>query len=394
MIYYRHSRSNNSYCQLMRLMRVYVRAAVGSFLFLMLAVSFVAAAEDFDKRLRGRILLDVQQNGEAWYVKPTDGTRVFMGRPDDAFRIMRQLGVGITNEDLRRIPIAEIPFLFSRSDDDNDGLPPELEKSFGTDPQKADTDGDGYSDKEEMENGHDPVGNGKLPIDTRFAAKKKGTIFLQVESAGEAWYVNPADNRRYYLGRPYDAWNIMKTTGLGISVNDLFKIKESIVEHPIVFDPDNLTAGKRVGTTQVRSIEKRTYPVPREPDYTIHFVGELTLSGEILTDEKCIQDLDQSSRERVPRTDRGVFDGRICFVNTAQLDKAIESKSIKQKSRVAVILDNLILNTDNAHSASYSAEFLDISTEKTAPWLDNPQATGNPGRSDAYIPSQSDNEQR
>ncbi len=330
-------------------------------------------AEETPKRLFGAILLDVQQNGEAWYVKPTDGTRVFMGRPDDAFRIMRQLGVGISNDNLKKIPIASITMLFSRSDDDQDGLSPELEKSFGTDPAKADTDGDGYGDKEEMENGHNPLGSGILSIDTRFASKKKGTIFLQIESAGEAWYVNPADGKRYYLGRPYDAWTIMKTTGLGISVADLYKIKESIVTHPTTFDPAKLNAGERIGTTQVRSVENRWIADLSEYDYTIHFVGELILSGEILTDEKCIRDLDQSSRERVPHADQVAFDGRICFTNNAQFDKAIDSASIKQKSRVSVTLDNLKMNTDNKNYASYSAEFLAISADTTQVWLNNPQ---------------------
>ena len=32
-----------------------------------------------------------------------------------------------------------------------------------------------------------------------------GAVLLQVESYGEAWYLNPADGRRYYLGRPRDA---------------------------------------------------------------------------------------------------------------------------------------------------------------------------------------------
>jgi hypothetical protein len=40
---------------------------------------------------------------------------------------------------------------------------------------------------------------------------------LQVEKNGEAWYINPNDLKRYFLGRPTDAFNIMRTLGLGIS---------------------------------------------------------------------------------------------------------------------------------------------------------------------------------
>jgi len=42
----------------------------------------------------------VESHGEAWYVYPIDGLRYYLGRPDDAFSIMRQLGLGITNKDL------------------------------------------------------------------------------------------------------------------------------------------------------------------------------------------------------------------------------------------------------------------------------------------------------
>lgn len=343
--------------------------------------------------MNGRILLDVQQNGEAWYVKPRDGTRVYMGRPDDAFRIMRQLGVGITNADLRKIPIAKVPFLFSRSDDDLDGLSPELEKSFGTDPEKSDTDGDGYSDKDEMEAGHDPGGSGRLPIDRAFAERKKGIIFLQVESAGEAWYVNPADGLRHYLGRPYDAWTIMKTTGLGISTSDLYTIKESIIEHPIAFVPEKLNAGERVGATQVRSVSSRRIDSLSKYEYVIRFSGELALAGKILTDERCIHEIDSSSRARVPYAEKAGFDGLVCFTNTAQFDKAVEAQSIKgtrtQPALATVTVDNLTLTTDNGDYATYTAEFLSVSSKDSSdlsrPRLDNPHAPGSPDRIDSYV---------
>jgi LPXTG-site transpeptidase (sortase) family protein len=42
------------------------------------------------------------------------------------------------------------------SDPDKDGLPNYLEYVYGTNPLKADTDGDGYSDRQEIANGYDP----------------------------------------------------------------------------------------------------------------------------------------------------------------------------------------------------------------------------------------------
>jgi hypothetical protein len=46
-------------------------------------------------------------------------------------------------------------------DNDGDGLSNDMEKRLGTDPDKADTDGDGYNDKEEIANGYNPLGEGK-----------------------------------------------------------------------------------------------------------------------------------------------------------------------------------------------------------------------------------------
>jgi len=73
---------------------------------LSLWVSQAALASAFDDAVRGRIVLDVEQNGEAWYVYPETDERYFLSRPDDAFAVMRTLGLGITNADLERIPVS------------------------------------------------------------------------------------------------------------------------------------------------------------------------------------------------------------------------------------------------------------------------------------------------
>lgn len=114
-------------------------------------------------QLSGRILLQVEANGEAWYVNPDNQHRYFLGRPDDAFSIMRSLGLGISEKDYL---------------------------SF----------------------------NNIAP--TRLAGK----ILLRAEAKGEAYYVNPLDLKMHYLGRPLDAFNVMRNLGLGISNNDLNKI--------------------------------------------------------------------------------------------------------------------------------------------------------------------------
>lgn len=126
------------------------------------------------------------------------------------YNLIIRLGSGVTNDDLARIPIADANM--AGEDDDGDGLSNLLESAIGTDSAKADTDGDGYDDKSEILGGYNPNGLGALPIDNNFANSQKGRILLQVEGNGEAWYVSPGDGKRYFLGRPADAFRIMRDT--------------------------------------------------------------------------------------------------------------------------------------------------------------------------------------
>ena len=188
--------------------------------------NFLLRADNLAGRLAGRILLAVESRGEAWYLSPDNAMRYFLGRPADAFAAMRGQGVGITNANLERIPIglsASAPESAS-ADTDGDGLADGLEDALGTDKHNVDTDNDTHGDKNEIINGYNPSGSGILPIDLEFARKQSGRIFLAVESRGEAWYVNPVNNRRYFLGRPADAFALMRNLGLGISDQDLNNI--------------------------------------------------------------------------------------------------------------------------------------------------------------------------
>ncbi len=125
--------------------------------------------------LFGRILLDVERNGEAWYIYPEDGKRYYLGRPADAFSVMRELGLGITEYDFQQIAQAGMTI------------------------------------------------DGNLELTEKLA----GRIILQVEKNGEAWYVNPVDLKKYYLGRPDDAFKIMRELGLGINRKDLAMIHKN-----------------------------------------------------------------------------------------------------------------------------------------------------------------------
>lgn len=63
----------------------------------------VEVRSKFLSRLSGKILLDIEQNGKAYYVNPNDLKGYFPNRPADAFKVMRELGLGIANIDIRKI---------------------------------------------------------------------------------------------------------------------------------------------------------------------------------------------------------------------------------------------------------------------------------------------------
>lgn len=54
-------------------------------------------------RLRGRIVLQVEENGEAYYIHPKDGSVHYLKNGDEAYKIMRELSLGITNANLEMI---------------------------------------------------------------------------------------------------------------------------------------------------------------------------------------------------------------------------------------------------------------------------------------------------
>ncbi|MFA6474683.1 MAG: C39 family peptidase [Patescibacteria group bacterium] len=154
---------------------IYKHSIIVNIIFLgimFLVLPKISLASTVSSRVSGHIVLQVEQHGEAWYVNPVDQRRYYLGRPDDAFAIMRYLGLGITNEQLADIPQA------------------------GT----------------------------NWDADAALLERVRGRILLQVENHGEAWYVNPANNRRYYLGRPADAYKIMSRLGVGITDDNLYQI--------------------------------------------------------------------------------------------------------------------------------------------------------------------------
>ena len=70
--------------------------------------NFAEFSEDgVPEKFAGKILLRVEENGEAYYVNPVDMKMNFLSRPSDAFSIMKELALGISNDDIRQIEVGE-----------------------------------------------------------------------------------------------------------------------------------------------------------------------------------------------------------------------------------------------------------------------------------------------
>lgn len=134
-----------------------------SLVFLILP-SVTQAAIPLSERVSGRILLQVESHGEAWYVDPVTKQRFFLGRAEDAYALMRAKGLGIRHAELARYRAG------------------------------------------------------------RFPTRLSGRIVLDVESHGEAYYVLPGSLIGVYLGQARDAYALMRQYGLGITTADLAQI--------------------------------------------------------------------------------------------------------------------------------------------------------------------------
>ena len=122
------------------------------------------------------------------------------------------------------------------------GVCNKLEEALGTDLNNPDSDGDGYLDGVEIKNNYDPLDRGLVKIqynDQALINRVKGYILLQVESHGEAWYVNPKDGKRYYMTDGDAAYQIMRYLSLGITNIDLNTIPISSYTFELPVPPSN-----------------------------------------------------------------------------------------------------------------------------------------------------------
>lgn len=123
------------------------------------------------ERLKGRIALQVEDHGEAYYVSG-EGYAFYLKDGIAAYRLMRDLGLGISNGDFDR-----------------------LKKG-----------------------------------DANLKKRLMGKILLKVQAAGEAYYVSPKDGKLHYLKDGSSAYEIMRKQGIGVATKDLKKVEKKEVQ--------------------------------------------------------------------------------------------------------------------------------------------------------------------
>jgi len=183
-----------------------------------------------------------------------------------------------------------------------------------TDVNNPDSDGDSFKDGEEILNGFNPLGTGRLFFDTNFANSLKGKILLQVESRGEAWYVNVDDGKRYYMKDGGAAYQIMRFLSLGITDSDLVSINEGgiFIESPclnksVIIDLNDFfeSTGDNIPFTNLEEALKEPAEV-----CLLSLFGEDKVSGELPADFSKLTnliDLDITLTEDVTKVPPEIF---------------------------------------------------------------------------------------
>jgi hypothetical protein len=135
------------------------------FLGLLFALPAFAITDNNSSRLKGKILYNANSISDIWYVYPGDFHRYYIGTPQDAYNILRNLSLGVSNANFDVISAsAKIPDRF------------------------------------------------------------KGLFIIKPEDAEKIYYVNPVDNTLVYVQNPAAASYLLQSLSVNISANDLKSI--------------------------------------------------------------------------------------------------------------------------------------------------------------------------
>ncbi|TSC76219.1 MAG: D-alanyl-D-alanine endopeptidase (penicillin-binding protein 7) [Parcubacteria group bacterium Gr01-1014_31] len=142
----------------------------------------LAAAPPLTQRAAGRVLLQTDQRGQAWYVNPGDGKRYFLQNPGGCWELAPQLALGIRTADLNKLPAA-----------------------------------------------------GKRGGDRGLARRLSGRFLLATEQRGRLYFVSPLDSRATPLNDPESCWTAVLRAHLGVKTADLAQVPMNTRQ--ITFDP-------------------------------------------------------------------------------------------------------------------------------------------------------------
>jgi len=180
-------------------------------------VKINAAQNSLAERLKGRLLLQVQYQGQIWYVD-TNSLKRYLVTTENAVDIFRALALGITNANLDKIP-TDINSLAENQDSDNDG----------------------YLDKTEAQFGYNLFSSGKAEFDKKLIDRLQGKLLLQVEDSGRVWYMNPLNGKKYEVKKE-SVLSLCRNLSLGITNNDLNEISSGYIKT----EDDKLTSNQTV----------------------------------------------------------------------------------------------------------------------------------------------------
>jgi hypothetical protein len=174
------------------------------------------ADNELAERLQGRFVMRTESRGQLYYLHPNTKSIFYLAEANDFLELIKNEARGISDELLSRIALDLS--IMEGTDSDNDGLPDLWEESIGTDINLDDTDDDGFSDFDEMQNGFSPLAKDKLMnYNTDVSSSLAGFLLLQVENKGQIWYVNPNKNKRLLLANLDDSLPMIEEIALGIS---------------------------------------------------------------------------------------------------------------------------------------------------------------------------------
>lgn len=182
---------------------------------------------ELTEELEGQMLLDVEGNGEVYYVDPVDGGKEYLADGESAHALLRRRALGINEENFAKL-------------------------DQGTEKNEA-----------------------TVCRVNELATRLRGRIVLRVDMNGEAWWILPTNCRAYYVGTYEAAYELMKRFSLGITKENLGKIRNT--------ERQNLK----------RAVRFSVYAFAQENDVTLEEARE-SVKNEAEEVRACVKDGDVS----------------------------------------------------------------------------------------------------